>query len=167
MNTNHDGVYATLAVIQVKNGIDPARALDQAEAICPSPSSRQEAISSGDFGYAHLMRDTGLAHYYRGNYHDMLAAFAKAIDAYNLTPKIPMPTRTYVELLNYQTIAALKNPDRDMEQVIHCWKASVTGAVSLQSQQHFDEAYMAYEVMTGIWPKEKTIAALREHIVHW
>jgi tetratricopeptide (TPR) repeat protein len=161
------GVYATLAVIQVKNGIDPTPALDQAEATCSSPSRGEEDLSSGDFGYAQLMRDNGLTHYYQGKYHEALVAFAKAIDANDLTPKIPMPMRTYVELLNHQTITALKNPDRDMEQVIHYWKASVTSAVSLQSQQRFDEAYMTYEVMTGIWPKEKAITTLREHIVHW
>jgi transcriptional regulator with XRE-family HTH domain len=160
-------VYGTVAVIQVKNGIDPSYALDQAEAAYSLSPPGKYDLNAMDFGYAQLMRDNGLAHYYQGKYNDALVAFARVIDPNDLTSKMPMPVRTYVELLNNQTMAALKSPDRDMEQVITCWKASVKGAVTLQSQQRFDEAYMAYEVMAGIWPKEKAIANLREHIIHW
>jgi hypothetical protein len=54
-----------------------------------------------------------------------------------------------------------------MEQVIVDWKAGIQGAITLQSQQRFDEACMAYEVMTGIWPGEPSIRALRDLIQHW
>lgn len=160
-------VYSTLAVIQAKNGIQTASTLSQAQDAFLSPSAEEFGLVSVDFGYAQLMRDNGLTHYYQGEHEDALQAFAQVIDSNDLTPKVSMPVRTYVELLNSQTMAALKSPKRDMDQVIKYWKAGMQGSITLQSQQRFDEAYMAYEVMTGVWSGERRIKDLREHIVHW
>ena len=41
------------------------------------------------------------------------------------------------------------------------------GAITLQSQQRFDEAFLAYEVMAGVWPGDKRIIELRELTQHW
>ena len=160
-------VYSTLAVIQAKNGVSPLSALDQAQKAFSTPPIDGYDLTSMDFDYARLMRDNGLAHYYQGRYNEALAAFAKVIDPDNLSAEAPMPARIRLELLNHQTMATLKSPVRDMERVITYWIAGVQGANALQSQQRFDEAYMAYEVMTGIWPDEQRIIDLRDLIIHW
>lgn len=54
-----------------------------------------------------------------------------------------------------------------MERVIALWKADIQSAHTLRSQQRFEEAYMAYEVMEGVWPNERRIMELRDLIVHW
>jgi hypothetical protein len=54
-----------------------------------------------------------------------------------------------------------------MERAIALWKADIRGATTLQSQQRFEEAYQAYEVMEGVWPNERRIMELRDLIVHW
>ena len=160
-------VYSTLAVMQARNGISPDAALGKAHDVFPASSVDGSDVSSADFGYAKLMRNNGLAYYYEGNHTKALGAFAKVIDPNNLSPQVPMAGRTRVELLNRQTMTALKSPVRDMEQIISYWKAGIRGAIALQSQQRFDEACMAYEVMTGIWSGEQRIKELRDLIVHW
>ena len=89
-------------------------------------------------------------------------AFSASMEA-----QVPMAVRTRVEILTNQTMAALKSPTRDREQTIKCWTASMQGAITLQSQQRFDEAFLAYEVMAGVWPGDKRITELRELTRHW
>jgi hypothetical protein len=78
-----------------------------------------------------------------------------------------MAVRTRVEILTNQTMAALKSPTRDREQIITCWTASMQGAIALQSQQRLDESCLAYEVMAGIWSGDQRITALRDLTRHW
>jgi transcriptional regulator with XRE-family HTH domain len=159
--------YSTLAVIKAKNGLSPAPALDHAQMALSELPTTNHASGSMDFSYAKLMRDNALAYYYQGNYGEALAALANVIDSNDLSSKVPMPFRTRVELLNNQTMSMLKSSTKDMDQVLHCWRAGIEGAINLRSQQRFDEACMAYEVMSGIWPRENSIKDLRDLVVHW
>jgi len=118
-------------------------------------------------GYGRLMKHTGQTHCHQGEYKEALDAFAKVIDPNDLSAKVAMPIRMHVGLLNVQTLAALKSPTRDMEQVITFWKAGLQGAITLQSQLWFEEACTVYEVMQGAWPSEPRIRELRGLVVHW
>jgi tetratricopeptide (TPR) repeat protein len=159
-------IYGTVAVLQAKNGIANTATLHLAqEAFFVVP--RTETLSHFDFSYAKLMRNEGLAYYHQGQYKEALAAYAHVIDTQRLSPKEPMSVSTHAELVHYQTMAALKSASRDMEQVITFWTADIQAAIDLQSQQRFEEACMAYEVMEGVWPGEPPIMRLRDLIVHW
>ncbi len=161
------GIYSTLAVIQAKNGLSALPTLNLAqESFFASPVDAGEP-GHANFSYAQLIRNDGLARYHQGLYQEALDAYAQIIDSDDLAPKVAMPIRTRVELLYAQTMAALKSPGRDMEQVMKFWTADIQGAIELQSQQCFDEACMAYEVMEGVWPSEQRITELRDLIVHW
>ncbi|SRR5579875_603766 len=161
-------VYSVLAVMQTKNGISPDSSLGLAQdCFFASSLDRSSLALHTGFNYAQLMRNHGLAQYYRGEYQEALAAFAKVIDPETLASKELMAVRTRVELLNNQTMAVLKSPARDMEQAITYWKASIQEAITLRTQNHFDDACTAYEVMQGIWPNEPRIKELRDLIVHW
>lgn len=160
-------IYSTLAVMQTKNGVSPDTALGLAHDTFPASSIDGFDFASVDFGYAKLIRNKALAYYNEEKHQEALSAFAKVIDPDTLSPKVPMAGRTRVELLNRQTMTALKSPIRDRERIINSWKAGIQGAIDLQSQQRFDEACMAYEVMTGIWSGEQCIKDLRDLIVHW
>jgi transcriptional regulator with XRE-family HTH domain/tetratricopeptide (TPR) repeat protein len=160
-------IYGTLAVTQAKNGIDAIPALYLAQESFFAPSDASDENSFANFIYAQLMRNEGLAHSYQGRYKQALDSYSQVIDPEKLSPKVVMPIRTHAELLYCQTIATLKSPARDMERVIALWKADIQSALTLRSQQRFEEACMAYEVMEGVWPNERRVMELRDLIVHW
>jgi hypothetical protein len=41
------------------------------------------------------------------------------------------------------------------------------GAIVLRSEQRFNEAMTAYDIMEALWPEERRVRELRECIVHW
>jgi tetratricopeptide (TPR) repeat protein len=162
-------IYSASAVIRVKNGesVDSSLQLAKESFFAPSVADPANEHFYVDFGYAQLMRDVGLTHYYRADYTGALASYAEIFDPENLSPRVAMPERIRVEVLHNQVMAALKSPTRDMEQVVKIWTANLQGAIGLKSQQRFDEACTAYEVMSGIWPGEARIRDLRDLIQHW
>jgi len=160
-------IYSTLAAIQAKNGVSATSVLGLAQEAFFTPPADGENLVHVSFSYAKLIGNIGLTQYYRREYQEALDAFAKVIDPNDLSTKVTMPIRTHVGLLNDQTLAALKSPTRDMEQVIASWKAALQGAITLQSQQRFEEACTVYEVMEGVWPGEPRIRELRDLLVHW
>ena len=162
-------VYGTLAVMQAKNALDVTSTLPIAREafFAPPVENDNGSLSHVDFSFAQLVRNDGLAYYYQGRYQDALIAYAQVIDSEKFTPKVETPQWIYTELVHLQTMATLKSPMRDMEQVMALWKADIQGAITLQSQQRFEEAYQAYEVMEGVWPNERRIMDLRDLIVHW
>jgi len=150
-------IYSTLAVIQARNGVSAISALGLAqEAFFAPPVDGEDHIHEG-FSYARLMRNTGLTYYYQAEYQKALDSFAQVIDSNDLSAKVAMPIHTHVELLNTQALAALKSTTRDLEQVLKSWKAGIQGAITLQSQQRFEEASTVDEVMEGAWTGELRI----------
>ena len=160
-------IYSTLAVIQVKNGVSATPVLGLAQEAFFTPPGDGENLVYVSFSYAQLMRNIGITQYYQREYQEALDVFAQVIDPNDLSAKVTMPMLTHIELLNTQTLAALKSPTRDMEQVITSWKAALQRAIILQSQQRFEEASTVYEVMEGVWPGEPRIRELRDLVVHW
>ena len=73
-----------------------------------------------------------------------------------------------IEVLNTMTMVTLRAKDKDMENAIHFWRAGIQGAKDLHSEQRFNEALEAYDLMARyIWPGEKRILELRELTQHW
>ncbi len=103
----------------------------------------------------------------QGDYAQALDSFYQLIDSETLNGKRALPARVRIEGLNIMTMALLKSPKKDMERTIHCWQTAVQEAQTLQSEQRLSEAFVSYEVMQGVWPGEKRVAALRELAVHW
>lgn len=162
-------IYGALAEMQVKNGLasPPALHLAQEMFFAKPVESSNGTLSNADFSYAQLMRNDGYVHYIQGLYQEAFDAYAQVVDPETLAPKVKMPVRTHAELLHKITMVALKRPTRDMEQVITFWKADLQSATDLQSEQRFEKACTAYEVMAGVWPGEPHIMELRDLIVHW
>jgi hypothetical protein len=72
-----------------------------------------------------------------------------------------------VETYNILALSSLKGKDRDMEKVLHFWTVGIEGAKALQNQQRFNEALTTYELMEAVWPGEKRVASLQDHLIHW
>src|SRR5579859_7595334 len=108
-----------------------------------------------------------MVRYQQGKHTDALSSLTHLIDPERLTLKSPLPERSRIEGLNTMALASLKAKDKDMERSIHFWKAGITGARALQSEQRFSEALVGYEIMEAVWPGEKTIKGLQELTVHW
>jgi hypothetical protein len=64
-----------------------------------------------------------------------------------LTAKLPLSGKTYAEMLNFMTLASLKNPQKEREVSLRLWDAAIQGARKLQSRQRFEEVRAAYDLM--------------------
>jgi tetratricopeptide (TPR) repeat protein len=120
-----------------------------------------------DFIRSSLILEDGMVYAQLGQYDTALNSFEQIIDPQSLTTKLPIAERVRIEALNNQMLALLRSKQRDMDQVIRLWKAGMQGAITLRSEQRFNEACTAYEVMLGLWPGDKRIKDLRALIAHW
>ncbi len=120
-----------------------------------------------DFKQSILILEAGWTNYYQGDQPKAMEWLSKRIDPETLVPKIAQSELGRVETINVMTLSSLKTKDRDMEKTLHLWIHGMKGAIALQSEQRFNEALATYELMEVVWPDEKRVAELREHIVHW
>lgn len=131
------------------------------------PSEDDEDSTFVDFNRSTLILRDGLAHYYLGEYEAALDSFSQAIDPHTLDPKVPASSaRVRIEIINYQTLASLKIPKREKELTLNLWMAGMKGALALRSEQRFNEALIAYEIMEALWP-DPDVKALRDVIKRW
>ena len=54
-----------------------------------------------------------------------------------------------------------------MKRCIVIWKKGIEGAKTLRSEKRFNDALHIHATMRAVWPGEREIKDLREHIVHW
>lgn len=164
-------IYSGVADNQGRHGqMDEALlALRRAHETFSASSSNDLSLNSMmPYDLAHLLLADGLTHYHLGQYDEALASFAQVIDLETLTPKIPVPAeRVRFEIINYQALASLKRPEKDMELSTKLWNAGLQGAKALHSEQHLNEALSAYDIMQALWPTEKRISDLRERLRRW
>ncbi len=59
------------------------------------------------------------------------------------------------------------DPARDMERCITLWQQGIEGAKTIQSDQRFAKALIAYAAMRAAWPAESRVKALQQQLVHW
>jgi hypothetical protein len=149
--------------MQARNGKSPDDALGKATEVDPG----SDGYAFMDFRRSNLLIETGLTYCHSGDQTKALETLGKRINPETLTAEIPQSERGRFEAISIMALASLKTRERDMDQAIHFWTASITGAKALQSEQTFTDALTTYEFMELIWPDEKRITALRDHIVHW
>jgi tetratricopeptide (TPR) repeat protein len=158
-------VYGVLAKNQAMNRQDDAalQALQQAHKAFYGPSSH----TSIRHDEANFLTDDGVTHLFLAQPDAAIQTFARIIQPDNLAARIPLSRRFYPEVVNNFTLALLKRPQRDMEQIIFCWQTGLQGAQSLRSEQRLKESIQLQTLMEAIWPGEKRIVELRDHITHW
>ena len=158
-------VYGTSAKYQALNGRkdDAFVSLKHAHQILSS--SNEESSYYDEF---RLIQDDGTTHYFSGKHTEAMDSFRQIIDENTLTSKIAASSeRSRIEVINYQTMTSLKLPKKDKELSVKLWTTGIQGAKAIQSEQRFNEAVLAYEIMEALWSTDKDIIDLRGLIVHW
>ncbi|MBV9689940.1 MAG: hypothetical protein JO202_09535, partial [Ktedonobacteraceae bacterium] len=160
-------VYSTLAVMQAKNGRDGTTSLALAKEALFAPPLDEPCFVGIEYTTSDVFLEEGLFHYQQGEPDKAVNAFSQLVDPNTLAAKLPMPERVRIGALNDMARALLNNETKEMERVIHFWRAALEGAVKLQSEQRFSEVLVTYEIMESLWPREKRITELRDLVVHW
>jgi transcriptional regulator with XRE-family HTH domain/tetratricopeptide (TPR) repeat protein len=161
------GIYSTLAVMRARNGEQGIPALRKAAEAFFADQEEEHRFVYVDYTKGELILNDGMVHYQQGAYDKALDSFSQLIDPNTLALKVALPERTRIEGLNVMTLASLKSPERDMERTLHFWTTAIEGARALQSEQRYNEALAAYDVMEAVWPNEKRVRALRDFTLHW
>ncbi len=161
------GVYSTMAVVQAINGQQGT----ETSKLAADHFFAQGATGPG-FVYmectpADLVLKDGIVHYRQGLYKQAQDSLQQLIDVETLKTRLPLPERSRIEGINILTLASLKAKEKDMEQTIYLWKAGISGAIKLCSEQRFHEALLAYQIMESVWPTEQRIKELRDWTSHW
>ncbi|HLI91345.1 MAG TPA: hypothetical protein VKV37_21840 [Ktedonobacteraceae bacterium] len=129
------------------------------------------AKTKDDENYVYLDYDgpaygDGMTHYYLGQYDKAFAAFEKVIDPQMLNLSVASE-RSRIQTITHMTLAALKRPNKDKEQIVPLWMAGMQGARNLRSEQRYGEALMAYSIMEALWSDDPRIRDLRDLTGHW
>ena len=156
------GTYSTLALMQAKNGQSPDIALGKALGVEP-----KESYACMTSKRSTLLLEAGWTCCYYGDQEKARKMLEQRVNPDTLAPRIAQSAMGQVETLNALVFSSLKSKDRDMEKIIHLWRAGMEGARQLQNEQRFTEARTNYEFMQAIWPDERRIHDLRDHLVHW
>ena len=160
-------VYSTLAVMQAKNGQDGIASLGLAKEALFAPPFDEPFFVGIEYTTSDVFLEEGLFHYHQGESDRALSAFSQLVDPNTLASKLPMPERVRIGALNDMARALLNHETKDMERVIHLWKAALEGAMRLHSEQRLNEVLVTYEIMESLWPREKRILELRDLIIRW
>jgi hypothetical protein len=98
--------------------------------------------------------------------HYHLGMYAKALDSLG-QPVAERSALGRIETLITEVKVEVSRDDRtrDMDWCIDHWTQGITGAKTLQSQQRINEAMQVYTIMNAVWPGEKRIHDLRDHLL--
>lgn len=157
------GTYSTLALMQAACRQSPAMALGKATENDPG----NESYAFMDFKRSNLFLEVGWTYCYQGDQMKSMEWLAKRVDPETLACRIPQSEVGRVATINTMALSSLKAKDRDLEKTIHFWVAGIEGAKALKSEQRFTDAVAAYELMEVVWPGERQIQELRDHLAHW
>jgi len=160
-------IYSVWAVMQAKNGQETSTSLALAKEALLAPSGDEPCFVGTQFFASGIVLNEAAAQYYQGKAERALDVLSQVIDPETLVVKLPLPEPWHIEALNDMARIALKSEHKQMERVIHFWRAALEGAVKLHSEQRFSEVLVTYEIMESLWPSEKRITELRDLVVHW
>lgn len=163
-------VYGRAAEYQACNGQDEDALATIRSAYDTFFAQSQEDTTAfyADFNHSDLILDDGLTNCHLEKYDQALSLLEMAIDFTTFVPKVPTSSeRVRIEIINCATLASLKRPTKDIERSIQLWTAGMQGAIDLRSEQRFNEALMAYNIMQALWPGDKRIKELRDLTRHW
>jgi len=161
------GIYSTLALMQSKNGQSGMLPLRQAAESFFSGKQEESRFVYMDYTVSDLVLNDAMVHYQQAAYDKALDSLSQLVDPEHLTLKMVLPERSRVEALNVMTLASLKHPQKDMERSLHFWYAGIQGAKALRSEQRFDEAVAAFDIMDALWSGERRIKELQPLTIHW
>jgi len=158
-------IHAQLAYTLTKNRQDGSAHLDQAFIL--HPGTDKECPMYVNYERTDLLRDAGTTYMLQGDSAKAVETFSQVVNPKTLILKMRWTELGRVETINAMTKAQLKTKDKDMEETIHFWTAGIEGAKALHSEERFNEALAAYEIMEYVWPGDPRIEELRDYIVHW
>jgi tetratricopeptide (TPR) repeat protein len=159
-------IYSAQAVLEAKTGKKPETTLQLAHtALHEAANENYYVFSEGII--PELIGNESLAYYHARKYAQATDTFRQLINSEDLTAKLPLSGKAYAEMLNFMTLASLKNPQKDREVSLRLWDAAIQGARKLQSRQRFEEVRAAYDLMDTLWPGEKVIEDRREFVMQW
>jgi transcriptional regulator with XRE-family HTH domain len=157
------GTYSTLALMQATCRQSPDTALGKVLEVDPG----NESYAFMDFKRSNLFLEVGWTYCYQGDRVKSMEWLTKRVDPETLSCKMPQSELGRIATINTMALSSLKAKDRDIEQTTHLWVAGIEGAKSLKSEQRFTDAVATYELMEVVWPGERRITDLRDHVVHW
>ncbi len=162
-------VHTTFAIVQAKQGLDPAQSIHTAQKLFVNFPDSSEIPIYLDFSPPQLTFHAAIATYHKREYTSATNLFNQLVDLEHpsLINKQPLPERRAIEVLNNATFAELKNPQRDKEKALHLWTAAAQRSRELQSERRFSEVLAAYEFMELLWPDDRRIKELRDLTQHW
>jgi transcriptional regulator with XRE-family HTH domain len=73
-------------------------------------------------------------------------------------PTLLLPERVRIELVNHEAQATIAQ--RRLDESVEFVRTGVTGALKLESQKRYSEAYDNYQVMRLLWPRERRVKDL-------
>lgn len=159
-------IYSAQAVFEAKTGMRPEATLRLAHTALHKSANKDYYVFSDEI-IPELAGNESLAYYHARNYAKAADTFSQLINSEDLSVKLPLSGKAYAEMLNFMTLASLKNPQKDMEESLHLWDAAMQGAKTLQSRQRFEEVRAAYDIMDVLWSGEKAIEKRRELVMQW
>lgn len=163
-------LYAGLAHAYAQNGLseNALMSIELAHRVFPTKDVSVPLFVSTDCGEFSLIMDEGRTQLVLGN---MTKARSQASLHYQqseqvfaqlqtLQPDAPPPDRFLVEIINQQTLAAIKRGDLEaFEQYLI---RGMKSAKALGSQQRLQEFANSYSIARDIWPDEKRVWELAD-----
>jgi transcriptional regulator with XRE-family HTH domain len=158
-------IFAGLATEQAHNGRtqDALDSLGKAHtAFFAHPANEPVPIWIDNHSQANLVLNDGFTHLF-------LDKGKEAFDSFQQVTKQADSEVIRVEATVNQVMAEVNRDDqtRNMDACINLWTSGMQGAISLQSEQWFNEARVAYAALRAAWPKEQRVKDLREQIHRW
>ncbi len=155
-------IYAGVsgAYAQLKQKQEALRFIDLAYEHFPTHPEHEPSFLHIICRYSTLIFFDGLNHLDLGQSHEAEKVLAR-IDG--LQPKIQIPERVRIELLNYQieVFTVLKY----MEQACTYLEAAAKASLVVGSERRFQESFALFQQMQNVWPNETQVQELRDLFV--
>jgi transcriptional regulator with XRE-family HTH domain len=155
--------YSSYCQTQIKNGIAP----DTALGIAIDCEPLNEHVALVEFTASEQQWEAAWTYCAEGNPRQAMVWLEKLIDPETLASRVPQSERERVGVLNILVDALLQFKERNMENTIKAWIASMEGANALKSEQKYRDAIDNFELMRRIYPGEDAIRKLIPQTVHW
>jgi len=121
--------------------------------VFPNNPEEDQAYRYADWGMFALLEHAGLIH-------NLVQQPQEAMENFAQVSKYIVPERIRLEIINYQTAAAMAQ--QDLEMSYSYLEKGIEGALALGSQKRLSETQDLYQQMQEQWPQEKRVKALAE-----
>lgn len=153
----YGGTHSTLALMQAKTEQDPGDALG----VASDQDLGDTVIALMEFRETDRLLESGQAYYHARQYAKARKELEKIIDPSTLVLRIPQGEDRRLRTLHAITLASLKLPDRNMQEIIRFWEVYLEGAKALDSRTALNNIRSLYNDMTNAFPGDARIEGLR------